>query len=232
MIRKIYKIQLQDDDEMDSQGSQDSQDSTLTITDENRSEILYFAYGSNLSTEQMRQRCPYSTAVGLGKVTGWRWIINARGYANIVRESEDIDTQKDDDGGVEKVDEQKGKSRMEEDTEESQVYGMLYLLPVEDEERLDRYEGVPWAYEKLHIEASWVSNTDRVDGEEQQVEEELTPVKVLAYVDRQRVTEGRPKEEYVERMERGIEDAVENWGMSEEYADRVMRRFWVDGRGG
>ncbi|KAL5083709.1 hypothetical protein Trisim1_000978 [Trichoderma cf. simile WF8] len=217
---------------MDSQGSQDSQDSTLTITDENRSEILYFAYGSNLSTEQMRQRCPYSTAVGLGKVTGWRWIINARGYANIVRESEDIDTQKDDDGGVEKVDEQKGKSRMEEDTEESQVYGMLYLLPVEDEERLDRYEGVPWAYEKLHIEASWVSNTDRVDGEEQQVEEELTPVKVLAYVDRQRVTEGRPKEEYVERMERGIEDAVENWGMSEEYADRVMRRFWVDGRGG
>lgn len=232
MIRKIYKIQLQDDDEMDSQGSQDSQDSTLTITDENRSEILYFAYGSNLSTEQMRQRCPYSTAVGLGKVTGWRWIINARGYANIVRESEDIDTQKDDDGGVEKVDEQKGKSRMEDDTEESQVYGMLYLLPVEDEERLDRYEGVPWAYEKLHIEASWVSNTDRIDGEEQRTEEELTPVKVLAYVDRQRVTEGRAKEEYVERMERGIEDAVENWGMSEEYADRVMRRFWVDGRGG
>ncbi|KAK4074347.1 hypothetical protein Trihar35433_3821 [Trichoderma harzianum] len=229
MIRKIYKIQLQDDDEMDSQGSQDSQDSTLTITDENRSEILYFAYGSNLSTEQMRQRCPYSTAVGLGKVTGWRWIINTRGYANIVRENEDTATQEqEDDSG--KVDEQKGKSRMEEDTEEeSQVYGMLYLLPVEDEERLDRYEGVPWAYEKLHIEAFWVSNTDRIDGEEQRVEEELTPVKVLAYVDRQRVTEGRPKEEYVERMERGVEDAVENWGMSEEYADKVMRRFWVDG---
>ncbi|UKZ81259.1 hypothetical protein TrVFT333_009031 [Trichoderma virens FT-333] len=112
---------------------------------------------------------------------------------------------------------------------------MLYLLPVEDEERLDRYEGVPWAYEKLHLEASWVSNTDRInrgqDGEqaESEVEEELTPVKVLAYVDRQRVTEARPKEEYVGRMERGIEDAVENWGMSEEYADRVMRRFWVDG---
>ncbi|PNP47195.1 hypothetical protein THARTR1_10700 [Trichoderma harzianum] len=208
---------------MDSQGSQGSQDSTLTITDENRSEILYFAYGSNLSTEQMRQRCPYSTAVGLGKVTGWRWIINTRGYANIVRE-EDIDMEGEDD--------EKGKSRMDEDTEreqeESQVYGMLYLLPVEDEERLDHYEGVPWAYEKLHIDASWVSNRDGIDGG-QRVEEELTPVKVLAYVDRQRVTEGRPKEEYVERMERGIEDAVENWGMSEEYADRVMRRFWVDG---
>ncbi|KAK4073459.1 uncharacterized protein Triagg1_5285 [Trichoderma aggressivum f. europaeum] len=214
-----HKIQLQD--EMESQGSQGSQDSTLTITDENRSEILYFAYGSNLSTEQMRRRCPYSTAVGLGKVTGWRWIINARGYANIVREEEH------DDENVEKW-----KSRMEDDAEqvqeESQVYGMLYLLPVEDEERLDQHEGVPWAYEKLHIEASWVSNTDRADGE-QRAGEELTPVKVLAYVDRQRVAEGRPKEEYVERMERGIEDAVGNWGMSEEYADRVMRRFWVDG---
>ncbi|KAL7962693.1 hypothetical protein V8C34DRAFT_269560 [Trichoderma compactum] len=215
-----HKTQSQDD--MESQGSQGSQDSTLTMTDENRSEILYFAYGSNLSTEQMRQRCPYSTAVGLGKITGWRWIINTRGYANIVREGEDIGTERDDD--------EKGESRMQHDTEqESQIYGMLYLLPVEDEERLDRYEGVPWAYEKLHIEASWVSNTDRVDGGEQRAEEELTPVKVLAYVDRQRVTEGRPKEEYVERMQRGIEDAVENWGMSEEYAHRVMRRFWVNG---
>ncbi|KAL6800608.1 hypothetical protein GGI42DRAFT_343489 [Trichoderma sp. SZMC 28013] len=221
--RYSYKIQLEDD--MESQGSQGSQDSTLTITDENRSEILYFAYGSNLSTEQMRQRCPYSTAVGLGKVTGWRWIINTRGYANIVREGDNIDMEENDDD--------KGKSRMKDGTEQvqedNQVYGMLYLLPVEDEERLDRYEGVPWDYEKLHIEASWVSNTDRVDGGEQRAGEELTPVKVLAYVDRQRVTEGRPKEEYVERMERGIEDAVENWGMSEEYADRVMRRFWVNG---
>ncbi|UKZ55488.1 hypothetical protein TrVGV298_009312 [Trichoderma virens] len=195
---------------MDSQGSQGSQDSTLTITDENRSEILYFAYGSNLSTEQMRQRCPYSTAVGLGKITGWRWIINARGYANIVREGgyEDFDME------GEEVDDEKiklrGESRTKDEGEakESHVYGMLYLLPVEDEERLDRYEGVPWAYEKLHLEASWVSNTDRLnrgqDGEQAaEVEEELTPVKVLAYVDRQRVTEARPKEEYVGRMERG-----------------------------
>ncbi|KAL7913377.1 hypothetical protein GGI35DRAFT_437270 [Trichoderma velutinum] len=240
-MHKAAQTQTQLQSDMDSQGSQDSQDSTLTITDENRSEILYFAYGSNLSTEQMRQRCPYSTAVGLGKVTGWRWIINTRGYANIVREGEDdedydMEGEDEEDDDDEKV-EQKEKGRMEDDKEqeeqeESQVYGMLYLLPVEDEERLDRYEGVPWAYEKLHIEAFWVSNTDRIgldedDGE--QVEEELTPVKVLVYVDRQRVTEGKPKEEYVERMERGIEDAVENWGLSEEYADRVMRRFWVNG---
>ncbi|KAL7795790.1 hypothetical protein V8C37DRAFT_373451 [Trichoderma ceciliae] len=227
-----------------SNSSQGSQDSTLTITDENRSEILYFAYGSNLSTEQMRQRCPFSTAVGLGKITGWRWIINRRGYANIVSEGgegggedvemdeEDGEEDDDDEEEEEKVGGEKRKIRMEDTgSEEGKVYGMLYLLPVEDEERLDRYEGVPWAYEKVHLEADWVSSTKVMKKDEygEDVEEELTPVKVLAYVDRKRTREGKPKEEYVARMERGIQDAVQNWGLSEEYADRVMRRFWVNG---
>lgn len=230
-----------------SNSSQDSQDSTLTITDENRREILYFAYGSNLSTEQMRERCPYSTAVGLGKMTGWKWIINRRGYANIVElgeEDEDAVMREEDedseDSGeekeaeeevVEEVKEQKGKGVMQDIGEEvSEVYGMLYLLPTEDEERLDRYEGVPWAYEKVYLEADWVSHTQAVSTNGgTYVREELTPVKVLVYIDYKRVKEGKPKEEYVGRMERGIRDAVGNWGMSEEYADRVMRRFWVDG---
>lgn len=198
-------------DSQSSNSSQDSQDSALTITDENRSENLYFAYGSNLSTEQMRQRCPYSTAVGLGKLSGWRWIINERGYANIVKQ----------------VDEE-GKGEGEE---ESHVYGMMYLLPTEDEERLDGYEGVPWAYEKVVLEASWVSSSSSGDEKEEDNNgggEELTPVKVLAYVDRKRTAEGRPRGEYVGRMERGIEDAVGNWGMKGGYADE-LRRFWVDG---
>ncbi|KAL9469058.1 hypothetical protein ACSS6W_010752 [Trichoderma asperelloides] len=220
-----------------SNSSQDSQDSTLTITDENRREILYFAYGSNLSTEQMRERCPYSTAVGLGKMTGWKWIINRRGYANIVKlgeEDEDAEMREEgeeEDSEEEEVKEQKGKGVMQANGEEvSEVYGMLYLLPTEDEERLDRCEGVPWAYEKAYLEADWVSHTQAVSTNGGTfVREELTPVKVLVYIDRKRIREGRPKEEYVGRMERGIRDAVENWGMSEEYADRVMRRFWVDG---
>ncbi|KAL7923507.1 hypothetical protein ACQKWADRAFT_51355 [Trichoderma austrokoningii] len=235
-----------------SNSSQDSQDSTLTITDVNRKEILYFAYGSNLSTEQMRERCPYSTAVGLGKMTGWKWIINRRGYANIVKlgkddeddemreedeDNNDDDKEEDSEEEEEEEQEQKGKGIMqddngeeEEEEEASQVYGMLYLLPTDDEERLDRYEGVPWAYEKAYLEADWVSCT-RVENTTggTYIREELMPVKVLVYIDRKRVREGRPKEEYVGRMERGIRDAVDNWGMSEEYADRVMRRFWVDG---
>ncbi|KAA8572454.1 hypothetical protein EYC84_003074 [Monilinia fructicola] len=45
---------------------------------------LYFAYGSNLSLTQMKARCPNSTYYGLGVLQGYRWIINQRGYANIV----------------------------------------------------------------------------------------------------------------------------------------------------
>ncbi|KAG8415034.1 hypothetical protein J3458_008918 [Metarhizium acridum] len=172
--------------------SQLSQDSVMTATPEDRHEILYFAYGSNLSTAQMRQRCPHSTPVGLGYLEGWKWLINERGYANVVRVS----------GG--------GGG--------GGVYGLLYLLPPQDEERLDVCEGVPWAYEKMTCDARWVR-----DGLGKALDE---PVRALVYVDTSRVRESVPGDEYVQRMERGIEDAVNNWGLDGEYAARVMRRFW------
>lgn len=173
--------------------SQPSQDSVMTVTQDKRHEVLYFAYGSNMSTAQMRQRCPLSTPVGLGLLEGWMWIINERGYANMVVARDGAEP-----GGV---------------------YGLLYLLPPPDEERLDAHEGVPWAYEKVACEATWVR-----DGDLRAVDEAVT---VLAYVDRQRVAEGVPREEYVGRMERAIEDAVSNWGLDEDYANATMRRFWA-----
>lgn len=164
----------------------------MTVT-QDRSEVLYFAFGSNLSTEQMRSRCPFSTPVGLGYMEGWKWIINERGYANVVRDPGAPATQ----GGV---------------------YGLLYLLPSRDEEELDLHEGVPWAYEKRCCDVRMVR-----DNRGRQVDE---PVRALVYVDEKRVGEGVPEEEYVGRMERGIEDAVRHWGMDGGYAERVMRRFW------
>ncbi|KAF4510346.1 hypothetical protein G6O67_002239 [Ophiocordyceps sinensis] len=142
--------------------SQPSQDSVMTVTQETRHEVLYFAYGSNMSTAQMRQRCPHSTPVGLGLLQGWTWIINERGYANVVAT---VDVEE-----------------AEAEPKAKGVYGLLYLLPPQDEERLDGYEGVPWAYEKVACEA---------------------------------------------RMERAVEDAVGNWGLDEDYANKFMRRFWA-----
>ena len=44
----------------------------------------YFAYGSNLDLSQMRERCPSFEAVGKAILPGYRWQINARGFANIL----------------------------------------------------------------------------------------------------------------------------------------------------
>jgi hypothetical protein len=205
---------------MDSQeDSQPSQGSVMTLTDENRHEVLYFAYGSNLSTAQMRQRCPYATPIGLGYLEGWRWIINERGFANVVRVSESRDASSAPSSST--TPRQPGNPTsgpVAAEQEEEGVYGLLYLLPMEDEERLDRYEGVPWAYDKFQTEVQWVR-----DESGRQMDE---TVRVLIYIDNERVTPDVAREEYVDRMERGIQDAVENWGMSVEYANRTMRRFW------
>lgn len=189
---------------MDSQEeSQPSQGSFMTVIEEERHEVLYFAYGSNLSTEQMRQRCPFSTAIGLGFLPGWRWIINERGFANIVPldHVSSSDITPDPAGGV---------------------YGLLYLLPPRDEESLDVFEGVPESYDKAQCQARWVR-----DGDAKPIPGEGTPVKVLVYVDEKRTSEAAPRTEYIGRMERGIEDAVQNWGMDADYANRVMRKYWT-----
>ena len=174
----------------ESQTSQDSQDSVRTILPDRTSEILYFAYGSNLSTEQMHERCPHATPVGIGHLQGWRWIINTRGYANVVKCTDD---------------------------ESQGVWGMLYLLPPRDEDTLDKFEGVPWAYDKHVLEVRWALDDLKKtpDGGEQMV-------RALVYVDEERRDSGKPRGEYVGRMERGIEDAV-GWGLGEEYVERVMR---------
>lgn len=175
--------------------SQISQDSQMTIIDEDRHEILYFAYGSNMSTAQMRQRCPYSMPIGLGFLPGWRWIINERGYANIVQQ-----------------DSQTGAG----------VFGLLYLLPPRDEDSLDVFEGVGYAYGKSKVDVTW-----KLDGEKKSIAGGSGQVvRALVYTDEQRTAESAPLEEYIRRMETAIDDAVENWGLDRGYAAE-LRRFWA-----
>ena len=73
---------------------------------------LYFAYGSNMDSDQMAQRCPRATAAGPGTLPNHRFIINRRGVATVVP-------------GL-----------------GMQVQGRLWWLDPQDEESLDRYEGV------------------------------------------------------------------------------------------
>lgn len=69
----------------------------------------------------MDRRCPDNKLVGSGVLREWKWIINARGFANVIRSREDV------------------------------VYGLVYEISSSDEASLDNWEGFPWAYTKHTI---------------------------------------------------------------------------------
>lgn len=79
--------------------------------------MLYFAYGSNLDPDQMRERCPTHHVVGLGELRDHRVIFPL--------------TSHDWGGGVASIGVAHGES----------VWGMVYELSDTDLATLDRYEG-------------------------------------------------------------------------------------------
>jgi len=130
----------------------------------------------------MTLRCPESKFIGLGVLRGWKWFINNRRYANVVRSPEDL------------------------------VYGLVYEISPSDEVSLDRSEGVPRAYtkESMGIELRLAENGKEVLAQ------------CLVYIDERRVEQGEPWEEYVHRMNMGIDDAAEK-GLPEWYIEKYMR---------
>ncbi|KAF2835218.1 hypothetical protein M501DRAFT_982369 [Patellaria atrata CBS 101060] len=168
---------------------------------------LYYGYGSNMWLYQMANRCPTSSFVGIARLPGYRWIINDRGYANIVLTSKSA------------------SSGPGEKSEEDEVWGMVYTLKGKDEKRLDRNEGVPYCYVKddtIEV-ALWKSDKDK-NGGFIDIKEPSKDVKVLVYIDRDRVEPDNPKKEYIYRMNMAIADAVA-YGIPQDYVDKVMRPF-------
>ncbi|KAJ7272040.1 Butirosin biosynthesis, BtrG-like protein [Mycena haematopus] len=92
---------------------------------------LYFAYGSNLWRHQMDVRCPDNKFVGVARLPDWRWMINTRGYANVVP------------------------------SEGDEVWALLYELSQADEEKLDGYEGVPTSYVKQFLPVEYFGGHDK-----------------------------------------------------------------------
>ncbi|KAK7744032.1 hypothetical protein SLS62_010332 [Diatrype stigma] len=176
------------------------------------SEVLYFAYGSNLSPTQMADRCPNSTPIALAHLPGWTWLINERGYANIVKNNP----------GSSPMGHEPENTDTSASASDPGVYGVLYRLDPEDEETLDECEGVPFAYEKRYVEATKLEGKDLVAGD---------TVQLLAYIDFQRVSPSSPKSEYVKRMNRGIQEAAKDWNLPETYITKVMRPFIPEPRG-
>lgn len=101
------------------------------------------------------------------------------------------------------------------------MYGLVYELTLSDEDRLDLNEGVPFAYTKEMIAIDlWESK----DGKKVDVSFPAMKKDVLVYIDRKRVVDDDPMEEYIYRMNRGIEDAVDA-GIPLAYVQKVIRSF-------
>ncbi|CAN8097544.1 unnamed protein product [Discula destructiva] len=167
------------------------------------STLYYFAYGSNLSSTQMRARCPGSRGVALGVLRGWDFRINTRGFANVVPSFAATTAAA-------------AASR----SSPPHVYGVLYKLEsAEEKAALDMYEGVPVAYEDVVLPVEMVQ--DCGDGNEVVV----GVVWALVYVDRWRTETGQPRAEYVGRMNRGLEEAECEWGLPKSYVKAMVRRF-------
>lgn len=166
---------------------------------------LYLGYGSNLWLHQMHTRCPESHYLGIARLPNYHWIINDRGYANVVVEAPSSATSSSKDSAT--------------------VYGLVYHLSPTDEARLDVNEGVPEAYTKDYLDCDvWWAKTgkSKIDTGRRA---DATAVKLLVYVDRKRVVPcWPPREEYVYRMNQGIADAL-RMGFPERYVTEVMRKF-------
>jgi len=72
----------------------------------------YFAYGSNLEAQPMRERCPQALALRVAQLSEWAFCINERGYATVVPSAQKA------------------------------VWGLLWQLTPADEAALDEYEAI------------------------------------------------------------------------------------------
>lgn len=90
-----------------------------------RPSIFYLAYGSNLSKERMKHRCPDSLAVGTAKIPGYRLLFKKSGsgfYATIEQDANCC------------------------------VPAAVYKISEFDEALLNRYEGYPKYYYKRYFQ--------------------------------------------------------------------------------
>lgn len=195
-------------------------------TNDKPKKTIYFGYGSNLWLHQMRQRCPTSKYLGIARLTGYKFIIYDRGYANIVELSDE-----------EKL--RRGSGDHQKHDYRNEVWGLVYSLEPSDEARLDVNEGVAHgAYGKEWIECEfWTASSERKVIEDTQHgfayarEGQPDPTKkpgqekMLVYINRVNVREGDIKHEYIYRMNQGIKDALKE-GLPKEYVKQVLRK-WI-----
>ena len=174
----------------------------------------YFAYGSNLHVAQMAQRCPDSVFLGKATLPGYRWQINQRGVANVVK------------------------------SPRHHVEGLVFLVNPTDESALDRSEGVSSSlYLKKRLTIDFERHASYANVRSWELAERLAQsptlersstrprsrvadnserMEALVYVSDKFNIDGCIRAEYIQRMENAAGDAVA-LGVSHTFTDEVIR---------
>ena len=92
--------------------------------------MYYFAYGTNLSKKQMKERCPDSKPVSIVTLHNYKLVFV--GWSRQWR------------GGVASI-----RSFREE-----KILGAIYEVSERDLRRLDKYEGYPEAYTRINVKVT------------------------------------------------------------------------------
>ncbi|KAF3939706.1 hypothetical protein ABW19_dt0206817 [Dactylella cylindrospora] len=185
-------------------------------------EKLYFAYGSNLSFEQMAKRCPQSRFIGRARLHQYKFQINERGYANVLN--------------------------VKHHDPQAFVDGLCYLLTEQDEARLDRAEGVPTAYIKKMLDAEFFPGPVNLLGRtvtnivrrselpssdlplEPQGQQKGEMTQVMVYLSVEYIQSDRPWDEYIHRMKLGLQEAL-RLGISPAYVENDVLPLLKIGKG-
>ena len=93
----------------------------------------YFAFGSNINSNQMKSRCPSAKIIGVAVLRNWRLSFAGR--------------SKTWHGGVATIEKKKF----------SKTYGVVYQITNDDLEILDRYEGSPNWYKRFSVKLKFAN---------------------------------------------------------------------------
>ncbi|KAF2430370.1 hypothetical protein EJ08DRAFT_649682 [Tothia fuscella] len=107
------------------------------------------------------------------------------------------------------------------------VYGLVYRLEKEDEEKLDQYEDVPESYEKQTMWVEYWGKREGADGMSRPVDVKnmrSQRIKVLAYVDKNSTEDAKPNGTYRYKVNVGVRDAMAE-GIPQTYIDQCIRPF-------
>lgn len=148
---------------------------------------LYFAFGSNMSHDQMLERCPNSIKIGIGYLENYKIAFTTFSRS---RESAVADIVQD--AG-------------------NKVWGVIYKIPEGDLTNLDRFEGHPNFYKrnalKVCVKKSIVEKNEIVAFESCMSDLELCRIEVQVYEVVNKAENLFPKLNYLEIM---LDAAVEN----------------------